>query len=312
MTDFKENRFLTLFSRTDDAVPGEGGNYGLLAALEKSRGWRTNLRRRLAAGVPALVIILAIVALAPVWLTGLLVVLAGAYGMYEYGKLVDSGFGFSPPRKPMVVLALVIGLGGLLGGQQGMQAMFFLSSLVMVFWVWFRDTKDTPRQFQNAGAALLGLMLVPWLINHLTLMLQVPGGPGAVNFLVMVLTLNDTAAYMVGSLMGKRQLMPSVSPNKTVEGAIGGLIGGLCGGLISWTWLGGSVLSLGVLELSFLGILLAAVAQGGDLLESKLKRLTYADESGSFLPGHGGILDRMDSYLLAAPLLYYFLQAFYL
>jgi phosphatidate cytidylyltransferase len=217
----------------------------------------------------------------------------------------------------MIASAVVIGLGGLFGGQQGMQAMFFVSALFMVFWVWFRDTPDTPRQFQNAGAALLGLMLVPWLINHVTLLLQLPDGNGsvargAVNFLIMVLTLNDTAAYVVGSLMGKRPLIPSVSPNKTVEGAIGGLIGGLCGGLISWSWLGGGILNLGVFELSVLGIMLAAVAQGGDLLESKLKRLTYADDSGTFLPGHGGILDRMDSYLLAGPALYYFLQAFYL
>jgi len=312
MADFKENRFFTLFGRSDDAVPGEGGSYSFLAALEQSRGWRRNLRRRLLAGIPALVILLAIVALAPVWLSGLLVVLAGGYGMYEYAKLVEIGLGYASPRSPMVVAAVVIGIGGLLGANQGMQAMFFLSALFMVFWVWFRDTKDTPRQFQNAGAALLGLMLVPWLINHLTLMLQLPDGRGAVNFLVMVITLNDTAAYVVGSLMGKHPLMPSVSPNKTIEGSIGGLIGGLCGGLISWSWLGGGVLNLGVFELSLLGILLAAVAQGGDLLESKLKRLTYADDSGSFLPGHGGILDRMDSYLLAAPLLYYFLQAFYL
>jgi phosphatidate cytidylyltransferase len=312
MADFKDNRFSTGFGRFDDTVPGEGGSYSFLAGLEKRRGWRENLRRRLFAGIPALIVVLAVVALAPVWLAGLLVVLAGAYGVREYVKLVEAGLGYSPPRIPMVVAATVIGLGGLFGANQGMQAMFFLSALALVFWVWFRDTKDTPRQFQNAGAALLGLMLVPWLINHLTLMLQLPEGRGAVGFLVMVITLNDTSAYLVGSLMGKRPLIPSVSPHKTIEGSIAGLIGGLCGGLISSSWLGAGVLQLGIFELSLLGIFLAAVAQGGDLLESKLKRLTYADESGLFLPGHGGLLDRVDSYLLAAPLLYYFLLAFYL
>jgi len=312
MADFKENRFFALFGRTDDAVPGVGGNYGFLAALEQGRAWRRNARRRALAGIPAVAIILAAVALAPVWLVGILVVAAGAYGMHEYVKLLESGFGHAPPYFPLVVSAAVIGLGGLIGAQEGMQAMFFLSALGMVFWVWFRDKNDAPRQLQNAGAALLGLMLVPWLINHLTLLLQLPDGRGSVNFLIMVLTLNDTAAYLVGSTMGKRPLMPSVSPHKTVEGSIGGLIGGLCGGLISWSWLGGGVLNLGVFELCVLGIVLAAVGQAGDLLESKLKRLTYAEESGTFLPGHGGILDRMDSYLLAGPLLYYFLQAFYL
>lgn len=312
MADLKDNRSFTLFGRSDDAVPGEGGNYGFLATQELSRGWGRNLRRRILAGVPTLIVILLAVALAPVWMVGLLVTAAGAYGMHEYVKLLERGLGHAPPYIPMVASAGAIGLGGLFGEQQGMQAMFFLSALVMVFWVWFRDKSDTPRQFQNAGAALLGLMLVPWLINHLTLLLKMPDGRGAVNFLVMVLTLNDTAAYLVGSTLGKRPLMPSVSPHKTVEGSIGGLVGGLCGGLISWSWLGGGVLNLGVFELTALGILLAAVAQGGDLLESKLKRLTYADESGTFLPGHGGILDRMDSFLLAGPLLYYFLQAFYL
>jgi phosphatidate cytidylyltransferase len=300
------------FGRTDDPVPGEGGNYRFLAALEQSQGWQRNLRQRLLAGVPALALVLLIIAFAPPFVVGLLVLAAGMYGLHEYLTLVEVGIGPALPYAPLMTGAGLMGLGAVWRGQQGLLAMLFVATLLAIFFVWFRGPKETPRELQHAGAALLGLILVPWFINHLTLLARLPDGRGVLGFLFLVVTLNDSAAYLVGSLFGKRLLLPEVSPKKTVEGAMAGIGGGLVAAIVSWTWLGGSGLNFGFLELLVLAVMLAAVAQMGDLLESKLKRLTRAEDSGSFLPGHGGLLDRMDSYLLAAPFFYYFLWLFYL
>ena len=118
---------------------------------------------------------------------------------------------------------------------------------------------------------------------------------------------NDSGAYIIGTIFGKRQLAPTISPNKTLEGAFGGL--GLAIVIVSLAsvglerWLGfGINLYDGIL----FSILVASAAQLGDLFESLLKRWAGVKDSGIFLPGHGGALDRIDSALFAVPLTYYF------
>jgi phosphatidate cytidylyltransferase len=116
---------------------------------------------------------------------------------------------------------------------------------------------------------------------------------------------NDSVAFLVGSRWGRRKLAPRLSPNKTVEGALGGLVGG---GLIS-------AAGLWRLDLEpfwpVLGIFLVALvaAQAGDLLESMLKRAAQVKDSGRAVPGHGGLLDRLDAIILAAPVFYGLLVA---
>jgi phosphatidate cytidylyltransferase len=119
--------------------------------------------------------------------------------------------------------------------------------------------------------------------------------------LVLVVWAFDTAAYVTGRRIGKRPFMPHISPSKTLEGVIGGLIAaGLVGALLiaalGRPWLAGLVF----------GVVLAAAAQAGDLAESMLKRAAGAKESGTLIPGHGGMLDRVDSFLFAAPVAYFY------
>jgi phosphatidate cytidylyltransferase len=177
----------------------------------------------------------------------------------------------------------------------------------MTVMIWLGPAGSSDEGVSLAGTALLGVILVPWMLNHVSLIHRLPGGGGYVAMLVTIVTLNDTLAYLVGSLLGSRPLMPAISPHKTVEGAVAGLGGGVAGGLIGYFWLLPFESGPGFFEALLMGGVLAAFAQAGDLLESKLKRLVGADESGSFLPGHGGLLDRVDAYLLSAPLLYYYL-----
>ena len=115
----------------------------------------------------------------------------------------------------------------------------------------------------------------------------------------------DTGAYLVGRAIGRRPFLPWISPKKTLEGVLGGLVGATLGvGVVLVVTSSSPQASLDVpLEALVLGPLLGAVAQAGDLAESLLKRAAGAKDSGTLLPGHGGILDRVDSILFAAPVL---------
>ena len=139
----------------------------------------------------------------------------------------------------------------------------------------------------------------------LSLYLALRWGPqgSAWTFLALGATFaNDTAAYLVGRLMGRHRLAPAISPHKTIEGALGGLAAGV---LACWGLAYTQDLPLGAGWSLFLGAGIAAVGQGGDLLESYLKRRAGAKDASGLIPGHGGLLDRLDSLLLVAPLVYW-------
>ncbi len=120
-------------------------------------------------------------------------------------------------------------------------------------------------------------------------------------YLVLVTWAGDTGAFYVGSTMGKRLLCPSISPRKTVEGSVGGLVCSIvASGLAKlWFWEG-----LGAVEVVVMGLGLGAMGQVGDLCESMLKRSFGVKDTGALIPGHGGLLDRVDSLLFTAPVLY--------
>jgi phosphatidate cytidylyltransferase len=126
-------------------------------------------------------------------------------------------------------------------------------------------------------------------------------GPGYVLMILMFAWFGDTGGYFAGRLFGKHKLYEAVSPKKTVEGALGGLAGSLLGGVAA------SFVCLRSLPLSHslpLAIVAGACGQGGDLAESLLKRSTGVKDSGHIVPGHGGILDRIDALILATAVVY--------
>ncbi len=134
-------------------------------------------------------------------------------------------------------------------------------------------------------------------------------GPGSVGMYLLILPLvitwmGDTGAYFVGRGLGRHKLLPSVSPAKTVEGAIGGLVGSMFGAaLLAWLFLGpASGAHLPIVAALVLGCVVGAASQLGDLAESVLKREAGVKDSGSLLPGHGGVLDRFDAVYVSVPL----------
>jgi phosphatidate cytidylyltransferase len=277
-------------------------------AAEGSGGWADNLAKRIVTGVPALIVVLLLIAVAPVRVLALVAAAAGVWGTYEYTRLVSGGDGMALPMGAMLFGAVTIGLGGVAGTAAGLNAGLLVGGGVLAWLLWFSQPTTGRDALRELGVALAGLLLVPWLLNHLGLLVQTPGGRGFAAFLVVAVTLDDTLAYLVGTFFGRWPLIPTVSPHKTVEGAVGGIVGGAVAGIVARLWMGGAPPAFSLLGLIVLGAVLAVAGQAGDLLESKIKRLTHATASGQFLPGHGGLLDRVDAYLLTAPLSFYLLR----
>jgi len=152
-------------------------------------------------------------------------------------------------------------------------------------------------------SVLVGSLYVAITLPYLALVRNRPLGWRWLLLMVAIVVVTDSAAYAAGSRWGRHKLLARISPGKTIEGAVGGLTGGLLAGLVlsrvfgvgweHWWWTAGFALAI------------SAVGQAGDLAESALKRLRGAKDSGRLFPGHGGLLDRADSLMLAALFTYY-------
>ncbi len=153
-----------------------------------------------------------------------------------------------------------------------------------------------------AGRLLLGTIYIGFLFSHMGLILTLPRGKQWIGLVVMSTLLVDTGAFYGGYFFGRKKLCPSISPNKTVEGAMGGMIGGLLGVLACKLIF---FPQLSPTKVLWLAAGIGLMTQIGDLCESMLKRSLNIKDFGSFLPGHGGFLDRIDSLLFTAPFVFY-------
>ena len=163
-----------------------------------------------------------------------------------------------------------------------------------------------------AGLAgtIFGLVYVGWFGAHLVLLHGIEQfGPGLVTMLFVAVILTDTAAFFVGRAIGRHKLAPKASPGKTWEGAVAGFAAsvlGMAGLYFLQREFAGDVLPhWGLGRYVYAGVVLSIASQVGDLAESCLKRDAGWKDSGSFFPGHGGVLDRCDGFLFASPFLYY-------
>jgi len=155
----------------------------------------------------------------------------------------------------------------------------------------------------DISTTLFGILYVSWFLSFLIKIRFMPNGIGLLASVLLMTKLGDVGAYLIGSRFGKSPLMPRISPKKTVEGAIGGLIFSLLGALASKFFL-----DFSYLHLAIMGIVLGALGQLGDLSESLIKRDCGVKDSGSILPGMGGILDELDSLLFTAPVFYFYIS----
>lgn len=189
-----------------------------------------------------------------------------------------------------VLLPLVLGCLWI-GGWLWSAIMILAGLLMMREWrAMARGMPVVPSFFLGLAWILPALIGLEWLRGH------DPGGFGNVLFLLCVVWASDIGAYMVGRLVGGAKLAPAISPGKTRSGALGGLAAAIAVGLAAAA-LGDGAFGSAALIACVLGI----ISQAGDLLESAVKRHFGVKDSGSLIPGHGGLLDRLDAVLTVAP-----------
>ena len=165
---------------------------------------------------------------------------------------------------------------------------------------------DVRSGVRHLAFAALGWGLIAWFLAHIVLIHEhVDGGPGILLAVGLAVAMSDVGAFVVGKAVGRHKMAPRISPNKTWEGGAGNLIG---------AYLGVGVMGFALPEQMFRVLVLAlppVIALGaiwGDLVESAIKREFQAKDAGAWLPGFGGLLDRIDSLLIVVPLTYYFLK----
>lgn len=172
-------------------------------------------------------------------------------------------------------------------------------SLALMFLFRFSDISVVHHRL---GWFCFGLFYLPLLLGHLVLLRSLTDGQAWIFMTLFVIMTCDTFAYFVGSNFGRRKLYLAVSPNKSVEGAVGGLVGSVLAVLLASI---SFLPMIGLFDGILIGVLLGVVGQLGDLFESLLKRACGVKDSGNLIPGHGGILDRLDSLLFAFPVVFY-------
>jgi phosphatidate cytidylyltransferase len=158
-------------------------------------------------------------------------------------------------------------------------------------------------RFNDTCVMLFGVLYVGLTLSTLVLTRTFPAGEFFILFVALVTWAGDTGAYYSGNLWGRRLLAPTVSPKKTVEGLFGGMALACATAFLAQTWF---LPQIRVMDALVLGVLLTVAGLLGDLSESALKRSVGVKDSGGILPGHGGMLDRLDSLLFTAPAFYYY------
>jgi phosphatidate cytidylyltransferase len=255
-------------------------------------------RRALSAAViapPAL----AAVWLGGYWLLALVLLVAFLMGL-EWARLV----GYRGQRWLVLALAIVAPqpvLVLLIGGWPiaALHLLLLSGALYALAGALDRDASKQSSLWYAAGLPAIGLpmLCLVWLRA------QEPAGAETVLWLVALVIATDIGAYFSGRLIGGPKLMPSVSPKKTWAGLIGGMAAAACVGALAATLISPGAGGTPVLAVALLSALLAVVAQTGDLAESAAKRHFDVKDSGTLIPGHGGLFDRLDGFLITLPAL---------
>jgi phosphatidate cytidylyltransferase len=243
------------------------------------------------------------------WLFTLAVIAVAELAAWEFMGLAEHG-GFKPPRLAVLIAIPVVFIGNFFWPDRTGELFCFISLLLLVYCTFFRPVENV---MADAAASVLCMAYIGFTLVSLPMLRAQSNGPSLVCFLLCAIWAGDTAALYVGRAWGRHKLAPHLSPNKTWEGAVGSLVGsllaaGLLLGLATLLQMAESAKLTypdSLVYWLFLAVIVNVAAQVGDLAESALKRSVGVKDSGTLLPGHGGVLDRIDAMLLAAPVLWY-------
>jgi phosphatidate cytidylyltransferase len=253
---------------------------------------------------------LALVFIGPKWLVALVAALIAVLAGWEFLGLAEK-CGAKPPR---IAVAAALAVLFAVNFEAPDQTLVLFSGLGLILLIYCTFRSPVGRVLMDSTASIFALCYTGLTLLAIPTLRDQPNGPTLVVFLLLNVWAGDIAALYVGRMWGERKLAPSISPNKTWAGAIGSVIGSLAvsAGLFG---LGAELAQWNFVKLSFadevwwywlvMAVAVNFAAQVGDLVESALKRSAGVKDSGSLLPGHGGVLDRIDALLLAAPVLWY-------
>ena len=256
--------------------------------------------------LPSILVSLSLVAL--VWLTlayarvlfAALVVIAVSLGVREIARAFLAA-GTRISMRTLIVATCGLTYASWSAGVEGLAVATAIALPVLLI---FRLRKGPQDFVKSATATTLALIYLPFLAGFLVLLARPDDGLARVMTFVILVGCNDTFGYLVGVLMGRHPLMPNISPKKSWEGLIGSIVFTCLGGALSFYYILNLQWWIGVI----VGLMIVFTATSGDLIESAMKRDLSLKDMGSLLPGHGGILDRLDSVLLSAPALYLALE----
>jgi phosphatidate cytidylyltransferase len=248
--------------------------------------------------------VLLIIVIGTVWFlppiaTLVLAIITAVAAFHEYAG-ISAALGARIPR--LVCAAAVVAVCALVGLDAPV-VVALLSALLVVGALAVAEGRPGPGVLVNAAVAILPLVYIGVPLGTLAA-IRTGAGRDAVLLLAIAIIVSDSAQYYTGRALGRRPLAPEISPKKTVEGAIGGMVFATAAFALGARWL----FPLTPFPVSVVaGAVVAAAGIVGDLFESLLKRSAGVKDSSSLIPGHGGVLDRIDSWLFAAPVFYVFI-----
>lgn len=236
-------------------------------------------------------------------LCGVLVCLLILISLYEFFYMVEKkGVKLFKPLGLLVGGLIPVTVYFRFAIKEGWQFLFVIIAIFILFLLELTK-KDTHQSVLSISATVFGVIYISWCFSFLIRIRQFPEGAVLTGFLVLVTKSSDIGAYLWGKNFGRTPLITRISPKKSLEGAVGGFFTSLGVGLAFAPFVG----SINFLEKFFLIIILAVIAQLGDLFESLIKRDCGVKDSGRLIPGMGGALDVIDSLIFTAPTFYLYL-----
>lgn len=252
---------------------------------------------------------LALLLYGPFWLFWLTFLALGALALNEYFAMTLA----SSSRRDKIIgtlLGLLPLLAAYAGKPEAVSAGLFLSLFFLIVYSLSRYSELNNAQAEFSSFALMmrlgfGVFYVGFSFSHFTLLLTLDEGKQLLILLTVITVFSDSFAYYTGMLLGRHKMAPAISPGKTIEGLLGGVAGSILGAIIVCIWF---FPWYSLVKITFLTVFISMVGVMGDLTESMIKRTMGVKDSGHILPGHGGVLDRLDSLMIAAPVLFYLLD----
>ncbi|AEW96818.1 integral membrane protein [Streptantibioticus cattleyicolor NRRL 8057 = DSM 46488] len=282
-------------------APGEPGPEGRPGRAKKKAG--RNLPAAIGVGLGLGAVIIASLFVEKTVFVGV-VVLGVVVGLWELTSRLAERKRIHAPLIPLAVGGAAMVVAGYVRGAEGAWVAMALTALAVLVW---RMTQPPQDYLKDVTAGLFAAFYVPFLATFVVMMLAAHDGPWRVFVFLLLTVVSDTGAYAVGWRFGNHKLAPRISPGKTREGLVGAVAFAMAAGALSMTYLiDGGRWWQGLL----LGLAVAASATLGDLGESMIKRDLGIKDMGTLLPGHGGIMDRLDSLLPTAPVVWLLLVIF--